>query len=473
MAHQPISDGSNNAMSSVLGLYSSAKEKWDASGANEAVGRLNASIPDSTRTLVSSMFKREHLRSVSVVFGLGEERPFYVEKTPSLLVERLRHNMVFFYLNYMFITAILFCLTLLISPGAIIGIGLLAMAWVALIRASQSGSLRIGSISIPQKTATIGMGGVSIFVLLYILSNIFWWTLFSSGFIVAAHAFLRDASMHKDLDDAVAMEGDLNLGEDAAFLNAVSSDEDSAEIVSSLGMFVSNLEREACLTEKLGIDLARRLFSIVSELQVLDSIQHARKAYKASTIIDIMLDHPKNEPVQEMALKALATLLDEQSSHANVIGFVKMQLAGKKQTCYMILEIMLNYQTSVAIQTHGLAVLMAYPCVTRDADGEGIHIETALTLLTGVAQRIVMEAIWISTQQLGLESFMVKHDAWNSLLGRFHNVMAILVAEQQLNQSRDNGNDEDNDNDDDAASAASIESIVLLNIAEVDADEES
>jgi hypothetical protein len=75
-------------------------------------------------------------------------------------------------------------------------------------------------ISIPQKTATIGMGGVSVFVLLYLLSSIFWWTLFSSGFIVAAHAFLRDASMHKDLDDAVAMEGDLNLGEDAAFLNA-------------------------------------------------------------------------------------------------------------------------------------------------------------------------------------------------------------------------------------------------------------
>ena len=64
------------------------------------------------------------------------------------------------------------------------------------------------------------MGGVSIFVLLYLLSNIFWWTVFSSGLMVAGHAFLRDASMHKDLDDAVAMEGDLHLGEDAAFLNA-------------------------------------------------------------------------------------------------------------------------------------------------------------------------------------------------------------------------------------------------------------
>lgn len=64
------------------------------------------------------------------------------------------------------------------------------------------------------------MAIASAFALIYVLSNIFWWTLFSSGLLVAVHAFLRDASMHKDLDDAVAMEGDLNLGEDAAFLNA-------------------------------------------------------------------------------------------------------------------------------------------------------------------------------------------------------------------------------------------------------------
>jgi len=82
-----------------------------------------------------------------VYFGIGEERPFYVEKTPSLLVERLRHNVTFFYLNYMLLTAVLFCLTLLISPSAIIGIALLAAAWMYVIKASQSGSLSIGGTS--------------------------------------------------------------------------------------------------------------------------------------------------------------------------------------------------------------------------------------------------------------------------------------------------------------------------------------
>jgi PRA1 family protein len=168
------------------------------------------------------MFRRDHLRSITVLFGIGEERPFYIEKNMSLLVERIRHNITFFYLNYLVLTAILFCLTLITSWTAVFGIGLLAAAWAVVIRATQSGSLTVGGVSIPQKTVTVAMAAVSVFVLMYVLSNVFWWTLFSSGFLVAAHSLTRDASMHKDMNDAVDMHGDLDLaaagGEDAAFL---------------------------------------------------------------------------------------------------------------------------------------------------------------------------------------------------------------------------------------------------------------
>jgi hypothetical protein len=213
-----------------------SKEKWDSSGANDAFGRVSASIPDSTRNYVGTLFNPEHLRSGSVYFGVGEQRPFYVLTTQSLLMTRLRHNVTFFYLNYMLLTAVLFCLTLLITPSAIIGIGLLALAWMFVIRASSTGSLQIpGTLcnvnsvfcdvnnpgflltvwilfsllttgvnipNVPQKTATIGMAVLSVFVLLWLLSGIFWWALVSSGFLVAVHALLRDASMHKVLDDA-------------------------------------------------------------------------------------------------------------------------------------------------------------------------------------------------------------------------------------------------------------------------------
>ena len=88
------------------------------------------------------MFNREHLRSITIFFGLGEERPFYVEKSPSLLMARLRHNTAFFYLNYMMMFAVLFVLTLVTTPFAIIGIGLLGLAWVYIIRSSQEGILK-------------------------------------------------------------------------------------------------------------------------------------------------------------------------------------------------------------------------------------------------------------------------------------------------------------------------------------------
>jgi len=136
----------SNAYSTLLCTHifiPNSQEKWNSSGANEAVGKFSQNIPDSTKQYIGSVFKRDHIRSITVYFGIGEDRPFYFEKTPSLLLERLRHNVTFFYLNYLLLTGVLFCLTLLISPSAIIGMGLLALAWMWVIRASQSGSLSI------------------------------------------------------------------------------------------------------------------------------------------------------------------------------------------------------------------------------------------------------------------------------------------------------------------------------------------
>lgn len=86
---------------------------------------------------------------------MGEERPFYVEKSPTLLVARVKHNLLFFYLNYLLLTAFLFCLTLLISPSAIIGIALLAGAWLYVVRSTASGSMKIGRKSHERREASV------------------------------------------------------------------------------------------------------------------------------------------------------------------------------------------------------------------------------------------------------------------------------------------------------------------------------
>ena len=124
------------------------KDKWNSSGANEAVSKFSASIPDSTKDYISQttgqMFSRERLRTISVCFGIGEERPFYIEKNPSLLIARIKQNVQFFYLNYLFMAAIFFVLTLFVTPSAIIGIALLGAAWAYVIKTTQAGTLKIG-----------------------------------------------------------------------------------------------------------------------------------------------------------------------------------------------------------------------------------------------------------------------------------------------------------------------------------------
>lgn len=223
------SNGSSSTLNALVGVVNSAKEKWDSSGANETLSSFSASIPDSTKEYISQttgqLFSRDRLRTVSVCFGIGEERPFYVERTPSLLIARIKHNLQFFYLNYLLMAALLFCLTLFVSPSAIIGIALLAGTWAYVIRATQSGSLKVGAFSITQTQATIGMGGISFFTLVWLLSTVFWWALGSSGVLTAVHASLRDASMHQDTEDQVTMVGEVEpavpasqAGEQAAFL---------------------------------------------------------------------------------------------------------------------------------------------------------------------------------------------------------------------------------------------------------------
>jgi hypothetical protein len=79
-------------------------------------------------------------------------------------------------------------------------------------------NILLSGVSISQTNATIGMAGLSVLVLIWLLSGIFWWTLASSGFLVGVHAVFRDASMHQDTEDRVDMVGEVT-GESAAFLS--------------------------------------------------------------------------------------------------------------------------------------------------------------------------------------------------------------------------------------------------------------
>ena len=139
--------GASAATAALGGLMGTVSERFQSSGASDAVSRVSANLPQGTKDLFSTaktkFFKREHLRTPTVFFGIGEERPFYLEKNPTLLMPRLRHNVEFFYLNYSILTAILFVLTVVVSPSAIIGIGLLIFAWLSVLKSTQDGSMKV------------------------------------------------------------------------------------------------------------------------------------------------------------------------------------------------------------------------------------------------------------------------------------------------------------------------------------------
>ncbi|KAK1748933.1 hypothetical protein QTG54_000872 [Skeletonema marinoi] len=205
------SGGIASTLTALNSASSNIKNAWDKSGGSQALSSIQSSLPQGTKDYIADaqnkVFNRKNLRSPTVFFGLGEEKPFYLERVPSLVTERVKHNLSFFYLNYALLTALLFALTLLISPSAIIGIGLL-------------GVCLDGRITVTQKQATIAMSGFSVIVLIWLLAHIFWWTLSTSGFLTGVHCLLRDASMHKDEEDRVEMQGDLSLDEEATFLNS-------------------------------------------------------------------------------------------------------------------------------------------------------------------------------------------------------------------------------------------------------------
>ena len=67
------------------------------------------------------------------------------------------------------------------------------------------------------------MSGLSVVIVFWLLSHIFWVSLAASGFLCSAHILFRDASMLEDKGDKVVMQGewsvDAGAPEEASFLN--------------------------------------------------------------------------------------------------------------------------------------------------------------------------------------------------------------------------------------------------------------
>jgi len=188
--------------SAASNLLGQAQKNWSESEGPKVLKDVASSIPESTRKIFSS----DKIRTISVYFGIGDTRPYFAEKNSSLIVARLKHNVSFFYLNYLVQSAIFYGLTILFSPGSLLEIGILAIAWLLVMRATNDGVLNLGCFKVTRKVVSVGMTAISAVVLLYVLSNVFWWALSTSIFFMLLHAVFRDASKYKSEADVISVE---------------------------------------------------------------------------------------------------------------------------------------------------------------------------------------------------------------------------------------------------------------------------
>lgn len=172
--------------------------------ANQAMTKVSAAIPQEAKnymkTAKEKILDSDKLRSFSVFFGIGEDSAYSVALSPTILCPRLKHNILFFYLNYILLAAVVFAITLLatmLNPMTLVILAALAAAWFVVIRATSEGSVTIIGITISRKTASLIMMIISGIVGFFMVKDIFFITLGSSAGIALIHAVFRDASNHR------------------------------------------------------------------------------------------------------------------------------------------------------------------------------------------------------------------------------------------------------------------------------------
>ena len=91
------------------------------------------------RSAKEKILDSDNLRPFSVFVGIGEPSSFNVTLNPTVLCPRLKHNLFFFYLNYILLATVVFVITLLatmLNPLTLIVVVALAAAWFVVIKAT-------------------------------------------------------------------------------------------------------------------------------------------------------------------------------------------------------------------------------------------------------------------------------------------------------------------------------------------------
>lgn len=172
-----------------------------ANTANETLNKASAAVPQETKDLLRNAKNRvldnDKLRSFSSFVGKGEQSAFSLTVQPGILCPRLKKNILYFYLNYILIAAIVMVITLLatmLNPKTIIIVAVLLLAWFFVLQSTADGGMKLGSSTVSRKNATSVMMVITAIVLFFVVKGVFFVTLTSASVIALIHALLRDSS---------------------------------------------------------------------------------------------------------------------------------------------------------------------------------------------------------------------------------------------------------------------------------------
>jgi len=172
-----------------------------ANTANETLNKASAAVPQETKDLLRNaknrILENDKLRSFSSFVGKGEQSAFSLTVQPGILCPRLKKNILYFYLNYILIAAIVMVITLLatmLNPKTIISVAVLLLAWFFVLQSTADGGMKLGSSTVSRKNATSVMMVITAIVLFFVVKGVFFVTLTSASVIALIHALLRDSS---------------------------------------------------------------------------------------------------------------------------------------------------------------------------------------------------------------------------------------------------------------------------------------
>ena len=171
--------------------------------ANQAANKVSEAIPEEAKSYMRSAKEKildsDNLRPFSVFVGIGEPSSFNVTLNPTVLCPRLKHNLFFFYLNYILLAAVVFVITLLatmLNPLTLIVVVALAAAWFVVIKATTE-DVKFGCFTITRKNASLAMMIISGIVAFFTVKDTFFVTLGTGSALSLIHAIFRDSSKLK------------------------------------------------------------------------------------------------------------------------------------------------------------------------------------------------------------------------------------------------------------------------------------